>query len=308
MRARNIILIAFALIAALGTAYFVKNWSANQRPVVVEQIQTTPTAPAAEILVAARTLPAGSLLRPGDLDWQAWPEDGVSPAYVARSPAEPGEADPMAHFEGAVVRHGITAGEPITENRVVRPGDRGFMAAILSPGMRAVSVPISATTGIAGFVFPGDRVDVILIHAIERGDAASDRILRASETVLTNVRVLAVDQRVADQGNPVVAKTATLEVTPKQAETITMLTEMGRLTLSLRSLAWEGAVLADAADVRSVGGFEPSIAQSGQSYTLDNEVSALLNPPRTSSTVRIREVKVVRGAAAEALSFATPRE
>lgn len=302
MRARNIILIAFALIAAVGTAYFVKNWSASQRPVVVEQIQAVTAAPAAEIMVASRTLPAGSLLRPGDLEWQPWPEDGVAPAYVVRSPAGPGEPDPMAGFEGAVVRHGITAGEPVTEQRVVRPGDRGFLAAILSPGMRAVSVPISATTGIAGFVFPGDRVDVILIHAIERGESSSDRTLRASETVLTNVRVLAVDQRVADQGNPVVAKTATLEVTPKQAETITMLTEMGRLTLSLRSLAWEGAVLADAA------GIEPSIAESGRSYTLDNEVSALLSPPKTSSTVRIREVKVVRGAASEALSFATAKE
>ena len=302
MRARNIILIAFALIAALGTAYFVKNWTASQRPVVIEQVQAAAMVPAAEILVASRTLAAGSLLRPDDLEWLPWPEDGVSPAYVVRGPADASVPDPMARFEGAVVRHGITAGEPVTENRVVRPGDRGFMAAILSPGMRAVSVPISATTGIAGFVFPGDRVDVILIHAIERGDAASDRTLRASETVLTNVRVLAVDQRVTDQGNPVVAKTATLEVTPKQAETITMLTEMGRLTLSLRSLAWEGAVLAEAA------GSEPSIAEPGQSYTLDNEVSALLNPPRTSATVQIREVKVVRGAAVEALSFASPRE
>ncbi len=302
MRARNIILIAFALIAAVGTAYFVKNWTANQRPVMVEQIQTAPAAAAAKILVASETLPAGSLLRAGDLEWQPWPEDGVAAAYVVRSPAEPGEPDPMVRFEGAVVRHGITAGEPVTESRVVRPGDRGFMAAILSPGMRAVSIPISATTGIAGFVFPGDRVDVILIHAIERGEAANDRTLRASETVLTNVRVLAVDQRVADQGNPMVAKTATLEVTLKQAETITMLTEMGRLTLSLRSLAWEGTVLADAV------GIEPSIADSGPSYTLDNEVSALLNPPKTSATVRISEVQVVRGSAAEALSFATPRE
>ncbi len=298
MRARNIILVTFALLAAVGTAAFVKTWSQNQRPVVVEQIQAAPAAETVNVLVAARDLAAGALLHADDLDWQAWPEDGVAQSYVQR---EAGETE--TRFEGAVVRLGMTAGEPVTEGRVVRPGDRGFLTAIFTPGMRAVSVPISATTGIAGFVFPGDRVDVILIHSVER---AESRTLRASETVLTNVRVLAVDQRIADTGDgPAVAKTATLEVSAKQAETIIMLTEMGRLTLSLRSLAWEGQVLAEAAELDAADS-APTFAQAGQSYTLDAEVSALISPPRVESPAASREVKVVRGAAAEALNFAVP--
>ncbi len=283
MRIRNIILIVFALIAALGTALIVRNFSQAQRGQAMAE--AVPTASTMNVLVAARELATGTLLRPSDLDWQAWPQDAVAESYLSAGEAKPDD------FIGAVVRQRIAAREPITEARVVRPGDRGFLAAILKPGMRAVSVPVNATSGIAGFVFPGDRVDVILSHTIVREAGDERRPLKASETVLEDVRVLAVDQRVDDQeSTPVVAKTATLEVTPKQAEAIATLTDMGRLSLSLRSLAWNGTGVAETNDV-------PKGPSAGKSYTVDSELSALLDRPNEGP-----KVTVVRGSETESVS------
>src|SRR5690606_18694221 len=126
---------------------------------------------------------------------------------------------PLEDFIGTVVRHGIAAGEPITDTRMVKPGQAGFLAAVLNPGKRAVSIPVDMTTGIAGFVFPGDRVDVILTHSlVKESEVAADGSgsRRASETILTDVRVVAMDQSTNDQNQVAsVSRVATLEVTPK---------------------------------------------------------------------------------------------
>ena len=130
----------------------------------------------------------------------AFPDEAVPETYILREGFEEGSLD------GAVVRQPLAAGEPITQPKIVRPGDRGFLAAVLKPGMRAVSVPINATTGISGFVFPGDAVDLLLTVELDLGG----RERRATQTILSDIRVLAVDQRTNDQeGEPELAKTAT---------------------------------------------------------------------------------------------------
>ena len=245
MRARLPILIAVAGAAAFGAVFLARNWLDDRRaelaalqrsePVQVETIDTV------EVLIALEDLPTGTFLSMEQFDWTAFPADNIPDTYLTRAVlAEKAEAlgnpeDPLA---GAVIRGVLTAGEPLTAGRIIRPGERGFLAAVLRPGQRAVSLPVDATTGIAGFVFPGDRVDLLLTHEIEIAGAGKRR---ASETVLTDVRVLAVDQRTDhSEGGPALAKTATLEVDPEAAEVIAVALRMGRLSLALRALATLG--------------------------------------------------------------------
>jgi pilus assembly protein CpaB len=152
---------------------------------------------------------------------------------------------------GTVVRTPITAGQPISHGAIVAPGDRGFLAAALGPGMRAVSVPVSELTGVAGFIFPGDRVDLVLTQNVASqitpnatySSVVDTRGLKVSETIIRNLRVLATDQRASptldEKGNTVVSnyKLVTLEVTPRLAEKITVAQAIGTISLSLRSLA-----------------------------------------------------------------------
>jgi pilus assembly protein CpaB len=233
MNPRTLILALVALSIAGATALFARHWLESQRAVVVATAPApTPTVESTEVLVAKESIPAGTFVKRDHLRWQPWPDNGVAESYAVK-----GKAD-MADFVGAVVRQGITAGEPITSFRVVRPGDRGFLAAVLKPGTRAVSVSVSPETGISGLVFPGDRVDLILAQGFREINAEQAPMRRASETVLTDIRVIAIDQKTNDQNEKAaVVKTVTLEVTPKQAERVAVAAELGKLSLSLRSLA-----------------------------------------------------------------------
>jgi len=293
---RKIVLIGVALVAALGTAFLISNWVQSQkRPDVVQRPVAAKEDTAPHILVAARDLPAGTIIQKDHLQWLPWPAKGILGVHIAKKEGADTE------LYGAVVRQGISDGEPITPRRIVRQGERGFLAAILTRGMRAVSVPINASSGVAGLLFPGDRVDVILTHAISTGRKVSTR---ASETVLRNVRLLAVDQRTNDQNNqPAVAKTATLEVTPKQAEAITMLTDLGRLSLSLVSLKREVGADFDPDAEPEVLMPELNLASFSPSYTLDNEVSVLLRPPPNVGKTKTKRVFVHRGNAVQSLEF-----
>jgi pilus assembly protein CpaB len=261
MRARTLIVFAVAILLAGGTAILVRSWL-TQRPVVVETAPPPP-APQKSVLVARGAIARGQILKVGDLAWQVWPEAGIDRSYV-QSGTKPIEA-----FAGSVARAPFVAGEPITEAKMVAPGDRGFLAAVLRPGMRAVSVPVTATSGISGFVFPGDQVDILITHQLPTTNGkGSDVQHKASETVLHDVRVIAVDQKVDSKGGePVVAHTATLEVTPKQSEVIAVATDMGKLSLSLRSLVPSPSeeAAADSSDSAASG-----------TYTVDSEVSKLL--------------------------------
>lgn len=279
MRLRFIILIGLSLAVAGGAAYMTQMWLRAEREAVAKPAPAPePDTPTAEVLVAASQIPAGTILKPSHVRWQSWPEESVSENYIVKQ----AKTDP--ELEGAVVRQSMARGEPLTESRVVRPGDRGFLAAMLKPDMRAISVPVNASSGISGLVFPGDRVDVILTHAVDEEQSSNGAKREASETVLHDIRVLALDQRTDDQdGKRIVAKTATVEVTPKQAEKISLAKQLGNLSLSLRPVARAGEKKDEHLTV-----------------TVDSEVSAIVGRPR-----RKREaiVKVVRGGESEELSF-----
>lgn len=300
MNFRAILFGLVALLAAGGTILGAKSWLDAQR------LAMTPKAaprvavkPALQILVAKQNLPQGTLLQPGHLHWQAWPESGVAASYVVRDKRK------LEEFVGSVVRAGIAAGEPISDTRVVFPGERGFLAAVLEVGMRAVTVPIDATSGIAGFVFPGDRVDLILTHSPDRSDNGRQK-RKASETVLADVRVLAIDQRTNDQvSKPDLGRTATLEVTAKQAEMIPIITELGKLSLALRSLETADQLVAGAIEDGD-GGLDPKRRKPGvrgETFTYDTEVSRLLDPPKKGPGGASQTVSVIQGGKSKTLTF-----
>lgn len=284
MLIRRLAFLLIALVISIGTVLGARSWMRSQlaarEPAAVAVADETPKR---MVLVAKSDMPAGQFVRPENLRWQAWPDEGISENYIIEGQGK------LEDFVGAVVRSGLTSGEPIADGRVVRPGDRGFMAAVLTPGNRAVSVTVTPSSGLAGFAFPGDHVDVILTLTIQpqTKDGTKDGPeRRASETVLTNIRVLAVDQRADDQKREItVAKTATLEVSPKQAEIVAVASEMGKLSLSLRSLAQEGDTVADA-----------------NSHTWDTDAASLLKvSPRTAAGAH--KVNVVRGSDSKDVEF-----
>lgn len=300
MSARKLFLLLIALVIAGGTFQFARTFLSAPEPAPAAPVSADapPPAPSYQILVAASDLPMGTLVAPDHLRWQLWPEgQGAPDAYVS----DQGHA--IEEFSGAVVRQGLRAGDPITPGRLVKRGERGFLAAVLTPGMRAVTVPITSVTGLAGLVFPGDRVDVILTHTIQQPDAAAVSIRRASETVLTNIRVLAIDQRVDDQTpQPTVGELATLEVAPSDAELVTLVSEIGQLSLSLRSLvpapeADPAASLIAAIDYKSHSAGQTVLdpTTGGIGFTWDSDVSALLPPPPVASAAPSRTVQVMRG-------------
>jgi pilus assembly protein CpaB len=245
MDARKIILLVGALIVAGITAFMARTMmvgagapSAGAVPVAGAPQSTN------EVLVATRALPVGTILDPQAFKWVPWPKDLIEGAYYQKDQTNP------QSLQGTVVRFAIPAGQPLTQGALVKPGDRGFLAAALGPGMRAVTVPVDVKSSVAGFVFPGDRVDLILTQTVPGGGDGPP--LKASETVLRNVRVLATDQRTDqqhdDKGNTLVStySTVTVEATPKIAEQIAVAQTLGSLSLSLRSIADNQGELEDA--------------------------------------------------------------
>lgn len=231
MDKKKLVLLLGALVIAIGTALAARSMFAGAAAPEAEAAQAVPTGP--KVLIAQRALPTGTIITADALGFQQWPEELMQDAYFLD-----GEAD-VNQLLGTVVRHPVTAGEPVTQGSLVSPGDRGFLAAALTPGMRAITVPVSANTGVAGFVFPGDRVDMLLTQTVQGADGTA---LKATETVLRNLRVLATDQMTDQQtveGKTVVRgfKTVTLEVTPKIAEKIAVAQTIGTLSLALRSIA-----------------------------------------------------------------------
>lgn len=234
MDRKKLVLLLGALVIAIGTAMAARSMFAGAAaPQVEAAAPTEPEGP--KVLVAKRALPVGTIVTADAIGYQLWPKEMVQDAYFID-----GEAD-MNQLLGTVVRFAITAGEPVTQGSLVAPGDRGFLAAALAPGMRAITVPVSAKTGVGGFVFPGDRVDMLLTQSVSGGD--DDGSLKTTETILRNLRVLATDQstetETTQSGKTVVRafRTVTLEVTPRIAEKISVAQTVGTLSLVLRSIA-----------------------------------------------------------------------
>ena len=262
-------LLVGALIVAIGTAFMARSIFAGAGAPQADAAQVEANK-GPKVLVAQRALPVGTIITADSVAYQAWPKDMVQDAYFLN-----GEAD-VSKLLGTVVRFPVTAGEPITQGALVAPGDRGFLAAALGPGMRAVTVPVSAKTGVAGFVFPGDHVDLVLTQTIKSADGEP---LRASETIIRNLRVLATDQSTETEkadGKTVVRtfKTVTVEVTPKIAEKIAVAQTIGTLSLSLRAIADNQGELE-----RAIASGEVSIPDGASKEEEEKLLKTALNRP-----------------------------
>ncbi len=232
MDKKKLMLLLGALVVAIGTALAARSLFVGGSTPQAEAAAQVPKGP--KVLVAQRALPVGTIITADSVAFQLWPKEMVQQAYFID-----GEAD-MNKLLGTVVRYPITAGQPVTQGALVAPGDRGFLAAALGPGMRAITIPVSAKTGVGGFIFPGDHVDLMLTQTVNGRDGGL--ALKTTETILRNVRVLATDHSTEteiEDGKTVVRafRTVTVEVTPKIAEKIAVAQTIGTLSLSLRSLA-----------------------------------------------------------------------
>lgn len=309
MTGRTIILFVISILVAVITVVIVKNRAAPQ------VAQSGP-----KILVASTNISAGSFVRADkQLVWIDWPQGSISPNFITP------QAHKIEEYNGGVARRTIQSGEPITEQSIVRANEGGFMSAVLGQGMRAVSIAVNPTSGNAGFIFPGDRVDLILTHRIPIKDGNSDVL--ASETFIQDIRVLAIDQMLDNPENKaVIAKTITLEVVPKQAEMINVASNLGSISVSLRSLANDKKAAVPAAppivtgaapiaeplatpateDVKPVVteakpdlSPPPAPAVVNENYSTNNDVSKLMGD---KSEVRAK-VSVYHGSTSEQIDF-----
>jgi pilus assembly protein CpaB len=229
MNTARIVVLAIA-VGAGGIALYLAS-SSDQGPPPAAPIVQLPTM---EVLVAKADIALGQSLAAGDVQWQSWPVSAAS-ANVIRRSERPEAATQIA---GSIARSPFIAGEPIREPKLVRTNGSGFMAAVLPAGMRAVSTEISPETGAGGFILPNDRVDVILSKREKSTDRGGGTDVVNSEVILSNIRVLAIDQapKEKDGQNTVIGKTATLELKPEQAEMLARSRQTGTLSLALRAL------------------------------------------------------------------------
>jgi pilus assembly protein CpaB len=306
MSGRGVLLILALLLLGASAIFFGRAWLLAQNQQQPQPVAVAPKPVVTMVMVAKSDIPVGTFLREDLLGWQAWPNETLDPNYMVQGQNDPKTQAPYdtKSLVGTVARLPIAAGQPITNARIVHPGEQGFLAAALKPGMRAITVGISEVSGIAGLVFPGDRVDLLLTHEIPNSAGQSGEMRHASETVLENIRILAIDQSLSHQtdakevpGPAVVGKTATIEVNPKQAEMVAVAGTLGALSLSLRSLASPdgGTTVTDIRDIPD--------PDRGTTFTLDTDVSRVLAvaPPRpvaTRGNVQ-RSIEVIRGGKVE---------
>jgi pilus assembly protein CpaB len=221
VNAARIGVLVLALVAAGLAAFLARGLVSSGKDAQIEtKVVEEPTT---EVLVSVQDMKVGQRVGNSDLRWQRWPEASLNSAYITRvqRPAA------IEEYDGAIARSAILGGEPVTDDKLVNLSGAGFMSALIAPGMRAAAVRITPETSAGGFILPNDRVDIV---DIQRG-----------ETILRNVRVLAVDQRFDEKAGEQVAvgKTATLELTPAQVELVAVAESEGRLALSLRSMSEE---------------------------------------------------------------------
>jgi pilus assembly protein CpaB len=233
MKRAQLIVAGLAVVAGIGA--FMLSGGKPKTVIVEKQVQAEAKGPPMdEILVATKNVSIGSTLDEKNMAWRPWPKDSVAKTYVSKAANPKGLDD----YKGALTRNALLSGDPINTARVAKGERGGVMAALLPEGMRAIAVPISPETGAGGFILPNDRVDVLLTRK-ERATNANGRDNVVSETILPNVRVMAIDQTIQEKDGEkvVVGRTATLELSPRQAETLSMAKQLGELSLTLRSLA-----------------------------------------------------------------------
>ena len=251
MRGLRVLILVGATVSAMAAMWMMRSALQSQANLPTPQLATAqpveesePAQPTARVLVADREIPTGRVLGPEDLRWQSWPADAVSANFFT----EGEDVEAIEDLTGSAARLVIVEGEPITTNKIVDLDGTGVLAALLRPGMRAISIPISEITGAGGFILPGDFVDILLTRQItiddideETGQVKASTKLNQTDTIMKTVRVLAIDQQLNETESAAsVGNSATLELDPEQAELITLTRQMaqqdrGFLTLSLRS-------------------------------------------------------------------------
>ncbi|WP_424982287.1 Flp pilus assembly protein CpaB [Maritalea sp. S77] len=267
MKPARLILVLVALIAGGMAAFFALN--SNRGPATTPQVAEEKPTTQMKVLVASRTIGIGERLDPGSVSWQKWPEDAIRPEFITdeRLPDAPQQ------MQGTISRFEIFEGEPIREAKLVRTG-QGYLSAVIGKGMRGVSIEVSAESGAGGFIVPNDRVDVVLTQISNLGDT--------SQTILNNARVLAIGKKLGEvgpnagggageQASPEAFEDktiATLELTPRQAETIINASKFGELSLILRSIVdfVEGPATGgdlNQASIKLIRGGKPSAALAG---------------------------------------------
>src|ERR1700680_148142 len=229
MNIARIVVLTIALSAG-GVAAYLVSASDNKPAAPVEPVAQLQTV---DVLVAKADIGLGQTVTQADMQWQTWPAATAGNTFIRRNE----RPDATNQIEGSIARAPFIAGEPIRELKLVKANGSGFMAAILPTGMRAVSTEISPETGAGGFILPNDRVDVLLTKRDKNPDRSGPDVVN-SEIILSNVRVLAIDQapKEKDGQNTVIGKTVTLELKPEQAETLARARQTGTLALALRSI------------------------------------------------------------------------
>ena len=248
MKAARLVVLVVA-VAAGGVAALLAGRSGDEpppaQPVASTQIDTV------DVLVARGDIQLGQAISGQDLQWQIWPVQAASPAFVRKSD----KPDAIEQLSGAIARSPFVAGEPIREAKLIKSNGSGYMAAVLDKGMRAISTEISPETGAGGFILPNDRVDVILSRRDREAEKSNNTESHVSETILSNIRILAIDQTLGEKDGQkvVIGKTATLELSPRQSETLALSRQLGTLSLALRSLADAGETVLPNDEERAAG-------------------------------------------------------
>jgi pilus assembly protein CpaB len=260
MNTARIVVLVIALGAG-GVAAYLASGNDN-KPAQVAAPVAAPL-PTTEILVARSDIGLGQTVKAEDLQWQTWPASAASGAFIRRD----GRPDATTQLAGSIARFPMMQGEPVREQKLVRAEGSGFMAAILPSGMRAVSSEISAETGAGGFILPNDRVDILLTRRNKNDGGGHEAV--SSETILSNIRVLAIDQAPKEKEgqNTVLGKTVTLELKPEQAETLAQARQSGSLSLALRSIVDINVSDKSADDLPAKRGASVNVVRYGVSST-----------------------------------------
>ncbi len=231
MKVARIAVLGIAVVAGFLAWRLASNIGSGPTEVVVEKAVDTE-----EVLVAQRDITPGAVLSAADMTWENWPKGSISGAFMTRA----SDPDAIEKTTGSVARTSFFPGEPIRNSKLVKSGAGGYLSALLPPGKRAVATKTSPETGAGGFILPNDHVDVVVTRQEQNSKGQQSFV---SETVLENVRVLAIDQTVEEKDGrmDVVGNVATLELSPVQAEQLALAQQLGDISLSLRSIMDGGA-------------------------------------------------------------------
>lgn len=226
MKVKDIIGLISALVLAVAVAFLTRYLLTREGGKKTSTVHES-NLETMKVLVAGKVLNEGDTIKPGDLIWLDWPKRNVQTNFVTPNVTTP------QNLLGAVVRHHVSLKAPINLSDLAKPGERGLLAAIISPGMHAISIDVNAQSVSSGLIFPGDRVDIIFSKSV----GGTSGVI--SKTIVKNIKVLAIDVETSStrEKPKIIPRVATLEVTERQAETITAAAKDGTLSLSLRSLS-----------------------------------------------------------------------